>query len=296
MSISNCPICVGYLRHGGHVSAKENTEHFSDPQTDSKPNRVLRGRGRKRSTGQRSSLKCTAGPSSSHSRYPAFRPTISKLRGSARLAELANQEPLVEDVMTDIVHRTFHVPSIGASSVGVDLGRHRMRKRTRRTRAGDDKGIDRWALNGNFDQNNFSLDPVNSLPREVRVGFPLAAPFTVRVDGQQQSPYTENLDAESGRLMAVATLVASDQHGLLTPVNAGILAGPQLADTVHPESSTGTLGYVSFPDLVIRSPGTFRVRVTLLRMSATVHAEHCSLQGAMSLASIDSEPVVVAGY
>jgi hypothetical protein len=171
-----------------------------------------------------------------------------------------------------------------------------MRQQTRRSRAGDDKGINRWALTGNFDHNNFSLDPVNCLPREVRAGFPLDAPFTVRVDGQQQSPYAENPDAESGRLMAVATLVASDQHGLLTPVNAGILTGPQLADTVHPESSTGTLGYVSFPDLVIRSPGTFRVRVTLLRMSATMHAGQSSLQGATSLASIDSEPVVVAGY
>ena len=171
-----------------------------------------------------------------------------------------------------------------------------MRQRTRRTRAGDDNGIDRLSLSGNFGQNNFSLDPVNRLPREVRAGFPLDAPFTIRVDGQRHSSYGGNVDAESGHLMAVATLVESDQHGSLTPVNAGILTGPQLADTVHPEPSTGTLGYVSFPDLVIRSPGTFRVRVTLLRMSATVHAGHSSFQGATSLVSIDSEPVVVAGY
>jgi len=198
--------------------------------------------------------------------------------------------------MADIARRTFRKASIGARAVDTDLARHKMRQRTRRTRTGDDNGIDRWALNGNFGQNNFSLDPVNRLPKEVRAGFPLDAPFTIRVDGQRQSPYAGNLDAESGLLMAVATLVASDQQGLLTPVNAGILTGPQLADTVHPEPSTGTLGYVSFPDLVIRSPGTFRVRVTLLRMGAAMHAGHGSFQGATSLVSIDSEPVVVAGY
>lgn len=286
---------IDHLYNGGYESTKKNTQRFSNPQIDSKTHPVPRCRGRKRSKEQSSSLNRTAAPSPSHSRLPAFRPTTSKLQSSARVAELANQQPQTEDTMAGIARRTFHKASIGRA-VDADHARHRMRQRTKRTRVGDDNGIDRWALSGNIGQNNFSLDPVNGLPREVRAGFPLDTPFIIRVDREQQSPYIGNLDAESGRLMAVATLVASDQHGLLTPVNAGILTGPQLADTVHPEPSTDTLGYVSFPDLVIRSPGTFRIRVTLLRMGATVHAGYGSVQGATSLVSIDSEPVVVAGY
>src|SRR5215469_15408004 len=155
MPISNCPICVDRLHHGGHVFAKKITLRFSDPQTDSKPHLMPRGIGRKRSTGQSNSLKRTSAPSSSHSLFPAFHPTTSKLRRSARLAELANQQQLVEDAMADIARRTFHVSSISARTVDTDLSRQRIRQRTRRTRAGDDNGIDKWALSGNFNQNNF---------------------------------------------------------------------------------------------------------------------------------------------
>lgn len=255
-----------------------------------------RGRKRKRSIGQASSSRRTGPTSSSRQRLPRLRSPPPALRRSARIAESAHRQAAApDDTMTDVARRTYHA-SIGARAVEADLTRQRARHRVRRSRASEDRATGRRGSNGSS-PSIFSLDPVNELPSEVRAGFPLDSPFTLRVDRQRQSSSNGNLDHDSGRLMAVATLVAHDGDGLSTPVNAGILTGPQLADTVHPAPSTGTLGYVSFPDLVIRSPGTFRIRVTLLRMSATAHAGQTAsaLQGATSLVSVDSELVIVAG-
>lgn len=259
-----------------------------------------RGRGQKRSIRQSSSSRRAAPASSSRQRRAARRSPPATLRRSARLAESAHRQATAtsaEDTMTDVARRTFHAASIGARAVEADLARQRARHRTRRSRVSEDRSTCRRGSNGSSGRATFSLDPVNDLPSEVRAGYPLESPFTLRVDRQRQSTPSGNIDQESGRLMAVATLVAHDGDGSSTPVEAGVLTGPQLADTVHPAPSTGTLGYVSFPDLVIRSPGTFRIRVTLLRMSATAHSGQTTspLQGATSLVSIDSEPVVVAG-
>jgi hypothetical protein len=200
--------------------------------------------------------------------------------------------------MTDIARRTLHAGSVGARTVETELARQRVRHRARRSRVSDNQGIDRRGSSGTPATTAFSLDPVNQLPREIRAGLPLESPFTLRVRRQRETTPRGSLDQESGRLMAVATLVANEGDGSSTQVDPGILTGPQLADTVHPVPSTGTLGYVSFPYLVIRAPGTFRIRVTLLRMNASAHAGQAAsaMQGATSLVSIESEPVVVAGY
>lgn len=299
MLISLCPISAACTQCGEELSLPECRASYSNIRVSSRSRPMPRGRGRKRSIGQASSSRRTA-PTSSSRQRARLRSPPSGLRRSARLAQSALRQATAastEDTMTDIAPRTFHAPSVGSRAIEADLARQGARRpRATRSRVSDDRATRPRGLNGGS-PGIFSLNPVDQLPSEVRAGIPLDSPFTLRVDRQRQNSSNGNFDHDRGRLMAVATLVANDGDGSSTPVDAGVLTGPQLADTVHPTPSTGTLGYVSFPDLIIRSPGTFRIRVTLLRMSATAHAGQAvsSLQGATSLVSIDSEPVIVAG-
>lgn len=79
-------------------------------------------------------------------------------------------------------------------------------------------------------------------------------------------------------------------------MEAGSLTGQKTYDSVHamPADSVRTferlnpnlvvLGYFSFPGLLIRQAGIFRIRTTLARME---------VEGAVSLVVEDSEPVKV---
>ena len=88
------------------------------------------------------------------------------------------------------------------------------------------------------------------------------------------------------------------------PVSAGVLTGQKLVDSVHPvprehtlrdiESNRGrAIGYFSFPNLAIRQEGIFRIRITLIRVSAMIGECGDSLQGGLSIHTVDSSPVVV---
>jgi hypothetical protein len=100
------------------------------------------------------------------------------------------------------------------------------------------------------------------------------------------------------RLLAVASLVA-DTRGV--PVESGMLTGQKLFDSVHeiPEEHVETmartqpcriaLGYFTFPGLLIRQAGSFRLRITLLQMPVSGSSQ----QGATTILSVDSEPIKV---
>lgn len=101
---------------------------------------------------------------------------------------------------------------------------------------------------------------------------------------------------DTSSLFAITTLLHERSDGSLTPLEAGSLTGQKTYDSVHdmPPDSVRTferihpdltvLGYFSFPGLVIRQAGVFRVRTTLARMG---------VEGATSLVVVDSEAVKV---
>jgi hypothetical protein len=75
----------------------------------------------------------------------------------------------------------------------------------------------------------------------------------------------------------------------------GTLTGPQLADSVHTpsreEADYNVMGYISFPELVIRTPGTYQIRITLMRIGAPGIED----RGAITLHTIDSQQIAVTG-
>ena len=100
-------------------------------------------------------------------------------------------------------------------------------------------------------------------------------------------------DVAFGRLLAVASLVTANHDGSTTPIRNGVLTGPQLVDAVHEPNRhvvpSDVLGYVSFGGLTIHSLGTFRIRVTLLKVCSDNADRHTGA----AVQAVDSEPFVV---
>ncbi|KAK3676942.1 hypothetical protein LTR78_003147 [Recurvomyces mirabilis] len=104
---------------------------------------------------------------------------------------------------------------------------------------------------------------------------------------------------DTSSLFAVASLVADNRSGERVPLEAGMMTGQKMFDSVHsiPEECADrlannepcrlVLGYVSFPDMLIRQSGTYRLRITLIKMSAAGSG------GGSSILAVDSDPVKV---
>lgn len=105
---------------------------------------------------------------------------------------------------------------------------------------------------------------------------------------------------DTSRLMAVVSLVADTRSGERMPLENGTLTGQKMFDSVHPipESVADSLarsqpcrlalGYFSFPSLLIRQTGTYRLRITLIKMSGS-----SASSGGTSIATADSDSIKV---
>ena len=111
----------------------------------------------------------------------------------------------------------------------------------------------------------------------------------------------DGANVDTTRLLAAVSLVADTRSGDRVPIEAGMLTGQKLFDSVHeiPEEHVESmvrsqpcrvpLGYFSFSSLVIRQHGTFRLRVALIQASASGSSQ----QTATSITTVDSEPIKV---
>lgn len=139
------------------------------------------------------------------------------------------------------------------------------------------------------------MDFIVQPPRTARVGHTIPGTIIVRLRTTNTDP--DYAVADSPNLMAVAALIpgpnstaSSDPHVLNT-----LLAGRRI-DSIHPfadDEADGSIasmdmagsqgvGYMSFPDLVVRQAGTYRIRITLLRT-----ADGAAVQ------IVDSNPIIV---
>lgn len=149
------------------------------------------------------------------------------------------------------------------------------------------------------DQNVLSLDIICQPTKSIQLGTPID--FAVMLSTKWSS-FIEQSQASSidtSNLLAAASLVAENHHGERLPMQAGLLTAPTLFDNVHPvsEDQSGlatkqqayrtVLGSLSFPDLMIRQAGTYRIRTTLIQIGMTQES------GATSLLSVDSHPIQV---
>ena len=140
------------------------------------------------------------------------------------------------------------------------------------------------------------LDIIGQPPPTIQLGELVQIDLLVSVGFASRSTVAATRNSDSSSLFAVASLVAETRSGERMSLEAGFLTAQKMFDSIHPipdnclelpphdQACRAPLGYSSFPSLLIRQAGTYRLRITLLQMTATE---------ATSLSYIDSEPIKV---
>ncbi|KAH7081494.1 hypothetical protein BKA63DRAFT_404917 [Paraphoma chrysanthemicola] len=266
-----------------------------------------RGRGRNSNSARSASSRRNTSnpPSSSSSRVRSTsRSTIlpgvrshASLRRSARIAQLLNGE-------------TDHQVN-GATSSMADVARPRaLGSRSVRSRPhARSSGLSRSGRHSLSPEDiRYAMDIVVQPPRSARVGQALSGSIVVRLRTTNADP--EDALADSANLVAVATLIPGNSTTPADPSILNALLVGRRFDSIHPfadDEADGSIasmeladpsgvGYMRFPDLVIRQAGTYRIRVTLLRISNSASEPPVSTTGnGASVQVVDSNLIVVNG-
>ena len=149
----------------------------------------------------------------------------------------------------------------------------------------------------------YELNVIGQPPKAIPYGMDVEASVmvSIRFSSPDRAEHFASKSTDSSGFFGVASLVAETRAGERIPVEAGSLTGQKLFDSVHaiPGDSAETmrrsdpcrvaLGYFTFSGLLIRQPGTYHIRTTLIQMAASESGS----QGGTSVMSIDSEQIRV---
>jgi len=153
------------------------------------------------------------------------------------------------------------------------------------------------------------MDIIVQPPRTARVGQTMSGSIVVRL--RTTNADTNDAVADSTNLVAVAALVPGPNSPAPTDPNAlnALLAG-RVFDSIHPfndDEADGSIasmdmadpngvGYMRFPELVIRQAGTYRIRITLIRIRNSASDPPVTSAGnGVAVHIVDSNPIVVHG-
>lgn len=153
------------------------------------------------------------------------------------------------------------------------------------------------------------MDIVVQPPRTARVGQTMSGSIIVRLRTTNAEP--DDAVADSTNLVAVATLVPGPNSTASTDPSVlnALLVGRRF-DSIHPfadDEADGSIasmdmadpygvGYMRFPELIIRQAGTYRIRITLIRIRNSASDPPVASAGNGSAVHIvDSNPIVVYG-
>lgn len=156
---------------------------------------------------------------------------------------------------------------------------------------------------------SYAMDIVVQPPPTARAGYSLNGTIIVRLRTTNSHP--DDAIADSGNLVAVATLIPGPNSTVSSDPNvlSTLLAG-RYFDNIHPfsdDEADGSIasmelddhrgvGYMRFSDLVIRQAGTYRIRITLIRIrNSSSDPPVASAAGGASVQIVDSNPIVVQG-
>lgn len=150
-----------------------------------------------------------------------------------------------------------------------------------------------------IEQPSFELDVIAQPERGVVLGMLVhtSIMISLRLPAPDRSANAGIIDTSG--LFAVVSLLAENRSGERVPLENGVMTSQKMFDSVHAipdeyaERFTSNqpcrlaLGYFSFPDLLIRQVGTYRIRVTLVKIDAA------GGDGGSSVLSVDSDVVKV---
>ncbi|KAF2748081.1 hypothetical protein M011DRAFT_30942 [Sporormia fimetaria CBS 119925] len=156
----------------------------------------------------------------------------------------------------------------------------------------------------------YAMDVVLQPPATARAGYPLNGAIVVRLRTTNTDAERAVMDSASGSLVAFASLVPGPNS--TTPhdpaVLNSLLAGARW-DTIRPfsddvaDGSIGSMeiddphgvGFMLFNGLTIRQAGTYRIRITLIRIQDLSADPPAPSGGGVSVQVVDSNPIQVQG-
>ncbi|KAF2030991.1 hypothetical protein EK21DRAFT_64316 [Setomelanomma holmii] len=264
-----------------------------------------RGRGRNSNTARSASTRRNRSnpPSPTRIRSTSRSTTLQRtrshasLRRSARIAELLNGDT--------------NQPVNGATLSMADVARPRaLGSRSVRSRPhARSSGRSRSSRHSIAPEDiRYAMDIVVQPPRSARVGQALPGSIIVRLRTTNADP--EDALADSANLVAVATLIPGNSTTPSDPSILNSLLVGRRFDSIHPfadDEADGSIasmeladphgvGYMRFPDLVIRQAGTYRIRITLIRIRNSASEPPVSSAGnGASVQVVDSNLIVVNG-
>ncbi|KAF2184024.1 hypothetical protein K469DRAFT_709891 [Zopfia rhizophila CBS 207.26] len=154
------------------------------------------------------------------------------------------------------------------------------------------------------------MDVILQPPATARAGYPLQQPVIVRL--RTINADADDALADSTNFYAVASLTPGGPNTTCStdPTVLSNFLGGRRFDSVHPYSDGDAdglpisvanedprgVGYMYFPDLMIRQEGTYRIRVTLIHIRSTSgDAPLSPSSGGASVQSVESNPIIVQG-
>ncbi|KAG8625349.1 hypothetical protein KVT40_007100 [Elsinoe batatas] len=144
----------------------------------------------------------------------------------------------------------------------------------------------------------YSLKIMGQPPNLVPVGYPFQP--SVLVTKWSSSSKKHSSSSRSGSIVAVVSLVSASSGAALP---SGVIRGQRLVSSIHdlPEDyrerlpsdlrSTAT-GYVSFPSVSVTQPGSYCVKVSLLRLPESKSKS----RDADTIVTVESEPFQVYNH
>ncbi|KAF2224072.1 hypothetical protein BDZ85DRAFT_280685 [Elsinoe ampelina] len=144
----------------------------------------------------------------------------------------------------------------------------------------------------------YSLKIMGQPPNLVPVGYPFQP--SVLVTKRSSSSKKHSSSSRSGSIVAVISLVSACSGAALP---SGVIRGQRLVSSVHdlPEDyrerlpsdlRSTAIGYVSFPSVSVTHPGSYCVKVSLLRLPESKSKS----RDADTIVTIESEPFQVYNH
>ena len=151
--------------------------------------------------------------------------------------------------------------------------------------------------NGIVGQGSFlhNMKIVVEPPNRARPGHVLCPPLVMSLEQGTGHGSGTVPPCDPSLLWAVVSVVSEDDTTPLAPPRPDLLLGTPV-DSVHslmPNSHAREVGFVSFPDLAIREPGRYRLRISLICMYPTGATDSTAFEGCTNLQSMSSRVITV---
>ena len=219
--------------------------------------------------------------------------------------------------MADTPQKSYLRDGNGPRAVSSENGRDQSRSRDRRHRDTDDREKPRSKGRESHRSSNrrkvpashqdtriperssFELDMIGQPAQCIQLGMPVETSVMINLRVPSSDRQIDASSIDTSHLFAISSLVAVTPTGEKVPAEAGCLTGQKMYDSVNPipeehaatlgrtQSFQTPLGYFSFPGLLIRQAGIYRIRTTLIKMGRSAE------EGGTSVQAVDSDPIKV---